>query len=472
MVAKKIFSKAQIDDIISRYAREESLKAIGRVYGVGQSVITRILKENGVTIRTTVFQRAFTEEQEKAIVKSYKDGKSALDIANELGTAHRTVARVLKEEGFNLEQIRNERRKRLSKEQKGEIATKYRNGGSQVDLAKVYGVSPPTIVAALLEQKVELRTMSEAMGGLSSIQKEEIRRLYENGLNTVEISGIFGVGDSTIGKYLDEMGVTRRCSSEVYGGFSEEQEEEVLEKYFSGMTSVEIARAYGKDYKSVLRLVEKRGLQKRTAGESRRLKTERDLDIDEICERYRRGESSISIGVDCKLTYATIIRILEDNGVEIRDRGTLGDSIAHALNQTGNFTAARETEYYIYTIMGHKGLLKPGITFDDATRKKSSGGYYAEKVLSVYWGSRIEAYFFEQAVLRETSEYWFAPKELLNAGWQGCYELRKMDPAQLERIVMFYKEEIEELGMWRFAAEYVQMSEEQRHECMRRVSQS
>ena len=88
------------------------------------------------------------------------------------------------------------------------------------------------------------------------------------------------------------------------------------------------------------------------------------------------------------------------------------------------------------------------------------------------YSTREEAYFIEQAVLRETLNYFDCPIELIptndNEGMIGWTEVRKMKFEELEKIIDFYKEEMESLGKWEFAASYVPMTSAQRQECINR----
>jgi transposase len=470
MVPRKNFTEEQVKDIIKRYsADKETLKQIAKLYGVSWSVIRRVLLERGIRLRKTTYQEVVvTEEQIKSITQMHRNGRSIQEISQTLEIGIRKISRVITDSGSNARVEAARRRRRLNRSQKEKIAIDYKEGASQKELAQQYNVSIPTIKTALREQEAEIRTMGEAMGGLSEKQKEEVARLYtESKLTTVEIGRIFGVSDSSIGKYLNALEVERRTQAEVYGGFTEEEEKEVIKKYFEEeMLSTEIAELFGKSYQTVERVIEKSGFTKRTLGQSLRLKTERELDIDDICRRYKNLESSISIANDYDLTYPTIIRILEYNGIEIRGRGILGDSIAHALKQSGNFRFQRKTDYYVYTLRDYPGQLKPGITFDDKSRRSISKGQYGKRLIWIPYPSRIEAYFLEQAVFKETRSRWDPPDELLESGWEGAYELRKMPINELEEVIDFYQEQLHALGAWAFASQYVPMTEEERRQCI------
>lgn len=469
MVPRKILSKEQIQNIIERYNNKESLRSIGEVFGVSQGVITRILKENGVTIRkSSEILKAFTEEQENEVIEKYKKGMTANSIAEEYGLSPVPVRKVLKRAGFNLQEIKWERNEVLSTLRKREIAQAYKEGETAQQLAKKYGVSHPTIKKALQEMQVKVRSYSESQGGLNETEIEELIELYKDGWNTVQLGERYGIGDGTVGKYLDRAGVQKRTWSEARGGLSDKQKEEVVKRYLDGETSIDIAKEYSVFYGTILRAVKESGNDIRTISESRIMKVERQLDIDDIVGRYITGESALSIALDYPVTDAGIRSLLVRRGVEIRDKGTWGDSIRNILDGTGNYCNQRETEYYVFTINGFPGILKPGIAHDSEKRKSISSGYYGKPILVQCYKTREEAYLLEQAILAQTSQYAVRPQELEDIAWEGIGELRIIEEDSMISVFEYFNSELEELGVWGFAAAYVPMTEAERQECLLR----
>jgi DNA-directed RNA polymerase specialized sigma24 family protein len=470
VVPRKVLSNEQIQNIIERYDNKETLLSIGKVFGVGQGVITRILKENGVTIRkASDLLKAFTKEQEKEVIEKYKRGMTAKEIASQYGLLSGVaVLKVLKKEGFNPQEDKFKRNEKLSEDQKQEIAAKYADGMTAQRIAIEYGVSHPTIKKALQEMQVKVRSYSESQGGLDEEKKREIIDLYREGWNTVQIARKFGVHDGTIGKYLDEQGVQKRTWSEARGGLSDKQKEEVVKKYLDGETSVDIAKEYNVFYSTILRAVKESGNEIRTLSESKIMKVERQLDVDDIVSRYIKGESALSIACDYPVTDAGIRSLLVRRGVEIRDKGTWGDSIRNILDGSGNYCNQRETEYYIFTLNGFPGILKPGIAHDSEKRKSVSSGYYGNSILVQGYKTREEAYLLEQAILDQTSQYAVRPQELEDMGWEGISELRFIEEDSMISIFEFFNSELEELGVWEFAFAYVPMTEAERQECLKR----
>jgi hypothetical protein len=114
---------------------------------------------------------------------------------------------------------------------------------------------------------------------------------------------------------------------------------------------------------------------------------------------------------------------------------------------------------------------KPGIAFDADARARSSAaeGEYGEEVLRLLFATRTEAYFLEQAVLDATRGSADCPEDLL--GWAGASEIRAMPASDMVPIVLRLADELEELGLWEFAARYVPMTAAQRLQCQQRALQ-
>jgi len=466
MAKRKQFTQDEVEEIKKRYADNVGLLTIAKALGTSQGPITRVLKENDVEIKKIgVTRKAIKDEQEIAIIEKYKDGMTAKEIAAEYRLSDTTVLKVLKRAGYDPYQDNQERKKKLSLEQKKEIVQEYNDGKTAQQLGKKYGVSSPTIKKALLELNVKVRGISEANGTLSAEEKQGMVDLYKQGWNTVQLAEKYGMGDGTIGRYLEEAGVQKRTWSEARGGLSNKQKEEVVSRYLDGETSVDIAKDYEVFYSTILRAVKESGNEIRSLSESKIMKTERDLDIDDIVNRYEKGESAISIAEDYPVTDAGIRSLLRRQGVEIRDKGTWGDSVRNIIDGTGNFINDRDTEYYIVTIHGYPGILKPGIAHDADKRKEVSSGYYDQAILVQTYGTRAEAYLLEQAILDQTSAYSVRPKELEEKGWEGIGELRQIEEKELVSIFEFFHNELLEMGIWSFASAYVPMTNKEKEDC-------
>ena len=467
---RREFTTEEVEEIKRRYAINEGLLTIAKALGTSQGPITRILKENGVRIRKPEeSSKAFSDEEERVVIEKYKKGMTAKEIAEEYGLTNAPVLKVLKRSGYDPYQDTQERKKKLTAAQKEEIEKAYKTGDTLQELARRHGVTDPTIKKELLELGVDIRSYSEAQGGLVNDKILELIDLYKAGWSTVQLAEKYGIGSGTVGRYLDRSGIERRTSSEARGGLSNQQKEEVVRRYLDGETSVDIGKDYEVYSSTILRAVKESGNEVRSLSESKIMKIERDLDLNDIVHRYEKGESALSIAEDYPVTDAAIRSLLRRQGVEIRDKGTWGDSIRHIIDRTGNFMNDRETEYYIFTINGFPGILKPGIAHDSDARKKVSSGYYDQSLLIQTYGTRAEAYLLEQAILDQTSAYSVRPKELEEIIWEGIGELRQMEENELISVFDYFHNELLEMGIWSFASAYVPMTDKEKEECDKRA---
>ena len=88
-----------------------------------------------------------------------------------------------------------------------EMCCRYQAGESTVDLARHYGVTPPTIAYQLKKHRVRLRTRSETNRMRAPVDESELRRL--NGLAELsqrEIAQHFGVSLPTLSARCDASG--------------------------------------------------------------------------------------------------------------------------------------------------------------------------------------------------------------------------------------------------------------------------
>ncbi len=104
-MSKINFSKEQEDYIVTQYVDKNRTKAdLRREFGVSDSVIDRILKEHGVTIRssnsTTKRDKQIPEEHRQAIIDAYLSGKGLISAGAPYGCSQKVVETILKRAGI------------------------------------------------------------------------------------------------------------------------------------------------------------------------------------------------------------------------------------------------------------------------------------------------------------------------------------------------------------------------------------
>ena len=97
-------------------------------------------------------------------------------------------------------------------------------------------------------------------------------------------------------------------------------------------------------------------------------------------------------------------------------------------------------------------------------------GKFGEEYFYKLYESRKEAYMLEQALLNETLDFAKAPQELIEIKWEGASEIRCLELDKLLEVTLFFEKELDEIGLWEFAARYVPMTLKEKQECLSRVN--
>ena len=245
-----------------------------------------------------------------------------------------------------------------------------------------------------------------------------------------------------------------------------EAEAIVCSRYLAGESTYQLGKVFRVDPATIHRILKRNGAKIRSLSEARGgLNPAAE---PEVCRRYLAGENTVQLGNAFGVAQATICKILKRHNVEARSAGIqFGDSVQHILDSTGLHAQPRECSFYLFELAGHSQThCKPGISFDVNHRVHNGGGQYGLKAVVQVFATRAEAWFLEQAVLDQTRSNAIPPEELEN--WIGATEVRKMPAQDMEPIVLRLIEELEELGMWEFAAAYVPMTAGQRAICQQK----
>jgi transposase len=203
------------------------------------------------------------------------------------------------------------------------------------------------------------------------------------------------------------------------------------------------------------------GIKERTGGPGL---LSREYD-QEICRRYQIGNPIAQIAESFGVSNKAIRNILGQHQIEIKPAHAGYDNTSQALNSTSRFAVDRECFFYVFSLARFPGHSKPGIAFDTDNRAKGGSGEYGTEHLCLSFSTRAEAFFLEQAVLDQTRSLRECPAELVNTQWGGASEVRFMEPGDLCDVAIRLAMQMEEMGVWEFAAAYVPMTAAQRALC-------
>ena len=464
--AKGGLNNEQADEVCRRYKAGENTVDLGEIFGVAPSAINRVLRRKGVCIRTnSEAHGGLKPELEPEVCRRYEEGENTVQLGKAFGVKAGTIGKILERNGIERRNI-SEAKGGLNSEQEAEVCRRYEEGESTNELGKAFGVYPGTIGKILERNGVARRSNREAHGGLDPEQAAEVCSRYEEGENTIQLGKAFGVSSVTIRNILDRNGVTRRSLSEACGWVTSEQEAEVCRRYEEGESTIQLGKAFGFTDGTIGRILNRNGVTRRSLSEAKGgLSAEQEA---EVCRRYEEGENTYELGKAFGLSPSTIVYALKRNTVELRASGIeFGDSVQHILNGTGLHIGARECEFYLFGLARYSNThCKPGIAFDTELRADHE---YGENFLQLWFSTRAEAFFLEQAVLDATRGYADCPDDM--QGWTGKTEVRAMPAADLLPIALRLADELEDLGPWEFAACYVPMTAAQRLQCQQRAMQ-
>ena len=291
--------------------------------------------------------------------------------------------------------------------------------------------------------------------------EQEICRRYAEGESSDKLAKSFGVGGNTVLRAVRRNGLaTKKESSYLTDG----NEAEIMRLYFEdGKTCEQVAASCGVSETTIYFAIKRSG---------QRLRSNRALSAvheEEVCRRYEEGESSYSLGNIYGLSGTSVLQLLERHGIKRRSNsGYMGETVQHALDCTGRHSSVRDCSFYLFELANHASThCKPGIAFDVDARVRVGDSRYGTEVFRLICGTRQEAYFLEQAVLDATRGSAQCPADL--ADWGGATEVRAMPAEDMLPIVARLADEMEELGVWAFAAAYVPMTAAQRATCQQRA---
>ena len=364
--------------------------------------------------------------------------------------------------------------RKFTDEQELEICRRYEAGENTMQLAKDLGANDGTISRILKRNGVKTRWQSEVYKGqrkphlrrFTDEQESDICHRYLAGENSVQLARAVGISRTAMQRVLAANGMTMRARGPDRQ-LRCEQEQEICRRYTAGENSPQLGSEFGVASRTVISILRRNGTEVRTKGQSQRRRDE-----EEITKRYIAGENTMTISRDLNISSTTVSNILKRCGVEARQAEMLGDSMQHILDCTGRHSLPRECEFYLFELARYSDThCKPGIAFetDSRVRCRKAQGEYGTEVLRLVLSTRAEAYLLEQAVLDATRGSADCPADMTD--WIGATEVRAMPASDMEPIVLRLADELEELGLWEFAARYVPMTAAQRATCQQRAMQ-
>lgn len=167
------------------------------------------------------------------IIQLYRDGMSANKIGNRFNFQAATVLRLLRKEGV---EIRTQKFVELNQEQ---LEKEYATGTSSRDLAKKYDCSHETILKRL-RGKVKI-TKRNALQRMRAYAEVVVKDYMDNLLSIHAIARKYKCAPNIVRRILEENNVTFR---EKEGKYLYLDENGIIQQYENGWTSPELAKQY------------------------------------------------------------------------------------------------------------------------------------------------------------------------------------------------------------------------------------
>ena len=251
------------------------------------------------------------------IVKKWKQGATQKELAKEYGVARTTIDKRISE------YYKREGKQRPKKELNPKIelpiekiVEKWKQGATQKELAKEYGVSTQTInnrISEYYEKEGKQKTKPKRKSKLKiELPIDEIVEKWEQGNTLIELTKEYGVSYRTIrnriSEYYEKEGKQKTKPKRKSKLKIELPIDEIVEKWEQGNTLIELTKEYGVSYRTIRNRIseyyEKEGKQKTKP--KRKSKPKKELPIDEIVEKWEKGVTQRELTKEYGVSYRTI----------------------------------------------------------------------------------------------------------------------------------------------------------------------
>ncbi len=321
-------------EICTRYQDGESTVDIGKIMKIPTSTVYCILKRHDIRIRTMSEIKSKINLQQAG--EMYKEGMSINKIGKKLNFSPVSIFHALKRVGIQLRSPKEigETKRILTREKELRVILDYNNGMWSGELGRKYGVSKATIQQVLKREGFDISQNKggHRRGSFPRYGKEKgelIGKLYKEGLTSKQVAKKLDVSEAGVQYALTVLGIERRKPHDYLRIASDE---EIKKLYVDEELSIkQVAKKLG--YKNAgpisLRL-KKMGIMCRKIPNPPRKIPNSNWPL--IAERYNKGESSVDIAKSYNVHKATIIKILKNQNVTIRQRHRRYTGPLHGLS--------------------------------------------------------------------------------------------------------------------------------------------
>jgi len=237
--------------MVDLYKQGHTSKSIVARFGCCTKTLNRIFDEYDIERRLTLFQPRYTAQDHQRMASMYEQGKSLLEIAEEIGCVPTTVNRILNEQGIETPPIPP--RRFITQAEREMIVNLYQQGKSHSEIATKIGCVPQTIGKILRKLNIPIRV--QGPDAYCADDQQKMADLYENGMSLGQIAVGFDCGTGTVIQILRKHGIKIRPL-----GFKSQvppkKREKMLTLYKEGYSGDEIAAKFGCGLETVFSVIE------------------------------------------------------------------------------------------------------------------------------------------------------------------------------------------------------------------------
>jgi transposase-like protein len=309
--------------------RGRSVAEIAAQVGVSEQSVLRYLHRHGIEVRRGRPEAVAPSPSangrgrpawldglltEELLRREYVDaGRSAADIARQVGASEQSVLRYLHRRGIPVRPAASGLDTVFTA---AYLEEQYvQQGRSLGEIGRAHGVSGETVRKWLARHGIERRSVDQAR----CIDRTQLEQLYlRDGRSIAAIAEELGVSATTVTKRLDGFGIPRRPARHRADVIEREHlEREYVER---GRTMAEIATDLGVSPSTVRKHLDLHGIEIRPKNAQPLL--ERVLSRDFLDREYgERGRTAQDIAREVGVSEQTVLRYLHRHGVPVRAAG-------------------------------------------------------------------------------------------------------------------------------------------------------
>ena len=229
--------------IAAEYAAGATVRQLGVKYGTSNTVISRVIKEEGGQLRAagTVWRKDLTPQIRAGIAKEYAAGASTCQLAAKYGLGPPAVAAIVRKAGGVMRKGYGRRRVDVDDERRSAIAADYQAGSSVPDLAAKYGVSCQLVTDAVKAARVAFRRPSHKY--FSAAVAEAIVDDHRGSMTSKELCAKYRANVSSLARVLREAGLSIAAPHLRKAAWGKQPE--IVVAYEAGDSTAALGERYG-----------------------------------------------------------------------------------------------------------------------------------------------------------------------------------------------------------------------------------